>query len=80
MLYRIEHLCGYTLQATSGTLTSATSSAFNITVGAASKLAFTAQPASTVAAQSITPAVQVAIQDVWGNVVTTASDAVRNWQ
>ena len=40
---------GYTLTATSGALTSATSSAFNITPGAATKLAFGVQPSNTAA-------------------------------
>ena len=35
---------GYTLTATDGSLTSATSNTFNVSVGAAAKLAFTQQP------------------------------------
>jgi hypothetical protein len=64
---------GYTLRATSGTLTLATSAAFNISVGAASQVAFTVQPSNTVAGAFISPAVQVTIQDSQGN--TTASTA-----
>jgi hypothetical protein len=59
---------GYTLQATSGILNAATSNAFAITAGAATKLTYTVQPpASTTAGQSMTPAVQVSAQDALGN-------------
>ncbi|MFL5346830.1 MAG: S8 family serine peptidase [Hyalangium sp.] len=64
---------GYTLVASSTGLTSAASSAFNITPGAASKLAFLTQPSNTGAGAAITPAVQVAIVDAQGN--ATASTA-----
>jgi hypothetical protein len=37
---------GYTLTASAATLTSATSSAFNVTAGAAAKLGFTVPPGS----------------------------------
>jgi large repetitive protein len=64
----------YTLTAASGVLTGATSSAFNITVGAANKLAFTVQPTNTVAGASITPSVAVTIQDVAGNTVNSTAN------
>jgi hypothetical protein len=64
---------GYTLSATDGSLTSATSSAFNIAAGAANKLVFAQQPTSAVAGASIAPAVTVQIQDAGGNL--TASTA-----
>jgi hypothetical protein len=64
---------GYTLTASATGLTSATSSTFNLTPGAATKLAFVVQPSNTVHNQIITPAVQVAIQDALGNTVTTSS-------
>ena len=44
--------------------------------GAASKLAFTGQPTNVAAAQPITPAVQVAVQDAVGNTVPAATNAV----
>jgi hypothetical protein len=62
---------GYTLQATSGTLGSATSSAFNITPAAADHLAFGQQPTNTTVGALITPAVTVQILDQFNNVVTT---------
>src|SRR3989442_2664598 len=44
--------------------------------GAATKLAFTGQPTNVAAAQPITPAVQVAVQDAVGNTVSAATNAV----
>jgi hypothetical protein len=67
---------GYTLTANDGALTSATSAAFNVTVGAAAKLAFTATPgASTTATAFVTQPV-VAVQDAGGNTVTSSSASV----
>src|SRR5439155_22456763 len=54
---------GYTLTASATGLTAATSTAFNISAGAAAKLVFTVQPSNAVAGAAITPAVQVAVQD-----------------
>ncbi len=68
---------GYTLGASSGTLTSATSAAFTVTPAAATKLGFTVQPPSlTERAQPMAPAVVVAIQDAFGNTVTSATNPV----
>src|SRR5439155_75897 len=83
---------GYTLTAAATGLTGATSTAFNISVGAAAKLVFTVQPSnaaagaamlvftvqpSTAAAgAAITPAMQVAVQDAQGNTVTTATTSI----
>src|SRR5438552_6865262 len=67
---------GYTLTAASTGLTGATSTAFNIGVGAAAKLVFTVQPSTAVAGAAITPAVQVAVQDAQGNTVTAATTSV----
>ena len=64
---------GYTLAATSGALTPATSATFNITVGAAAKLAFVQQPGNTVSGAAITPAMTVQIQDAAGNLVNSAA-------
>jgi Kelch motif len=61
---------GYTLQATSGTLTPGTSTAFNITVGPKKQLAFTVQPSNTTVGAPISPAVKVTAQDAFGNTVT----------
>src|SRR5437773_1731242 len=67
---------GYTLTASSGTWTGATSAAFAIAPAAAAKVAFAVQPSTTDVAQPITPAVQVAIQDAFANTVTSATNAV----
>jgi hypothetical protein len=61
---------GYRLQATAGAL-NVTSSAFSITGGAATKLLFTVQPATTAAGAVISPAVKVTAQDSLGNTATT---------
>ena len=61
---------GYTLTAADGALSGGVSTAFNVTAAAASKVAFTTQPVSTAAGASVTPAVQVSIEDANGNVVT----------
>src|SRR2546422_957992 len=67
---------GYTRTPSSGTWTGATSAAFAIAPAAAAKVAFAVQPSTTDVAQPITPAVQVAIQDAFGNTVTGATNAV----
>ncbi len=66
----------YTLKATSGTLTAATSTSFVITAAAPSQLVFSQQPTSTSAGQAITPAITVSIEDAFGNVVTSSSASV----
>ncbi len=66
---------GYTLIATSGALAPATSQPFTISVGAAAKLVFAVQPSNAVAG-TIMPAVQVAVQDAGGNLVTTATNSI----
>ena len=67
---------GYTLGATGGGLTGATSSAFTVAAGAAARLSFTVQPAGTTAGQALAPAVQVAVTDALGNAVTSATTSV----
>jgi len=63
---------GYTLTASASGLTGATSTSFNITAPPpppATNLAFTTQPQSTQAGQTM-PAVKVTARDASGNVVT----------
>src|SRR5204862_6586976 len=50
-------------------VTSVTSTPFDITPGAATQLAFTVQPSTTVAGAAISPAVQVSALDAAGNPV-----------
>jgi uncharacterized repeat protein (TIGR03803 family) len=66
----------YTLQAADGSLTIATSSAFNISPAAASQLVFVQQPPSATAGNSIAPAVAINIEDAFGNIVTSDSSNV----
>jgi hypothetical protein len=66
---------GYTLAAADGPI-AATSGAFNVTPAPASQLAFLAQPTNTLTGQAISPAVQVAVEDGLGNVVTNDSSSV----
>jgi hypothetical protein len=67
---------GYTLKATDGALTLATSSTFNVTVGAAAKLAFTQQPSSSTGGIAFTTQPKVTVQDAGGNTVTTDTSSV----
>src|SRR5204862_1913818 len=60
---------GYTLTASAGGFTPVTSTAFDITPGTATQLAFTQQPSTTVAGAAISPAVQVTALDPAGNAV-----------
>lgn len=61
---------GYTLTATATGLTSATSSPFAIVPGPATRLVFAVQPSTTAGGAAITPPVQVAAQDSFGNLAT----------
>ncbi len=68
---------GYRLTATSYPVyTSATSNAFNVAVGTPTKLVWTAQPNSGVAAQPFATQPVVSITDAGGNVVTTAGATI----
>jgi hypothetical protein len=67
---------GYTLQATSTGLSSGTSNAFNIIVGAPAKLVFQQQPTSATAGVAIAPQITVRILDAGNNLVTTATNTV----
>src|SRR6185437_4646269 len=62
---------GYTLAASAGGFTPVTSTAFDITPGTATQLAFTQQPTTTVAGGAISPAVQLSALDAAGNLVPT---------
>ena len=70
---------GYTLTATATTgpvLPTAASTPFNVTVGAASQLAFTTQPGNGTGGTALAPQPTVTIQDAGGNTVTTDTNAV----
>jgi hypothetical protein len=66
---------GYTLQATSGTLTPALSSSVNVTASAATHLAITTQPPGTVTAGT-TFGVVVSVRDGVGNVDPTYNGSI----
>jgi uncharacterized repeat protein (TIGR01451 family)/CSLREA domain-containing protein len=67
---------GYTLAASSSGLTGATSTAFNITVGAAAQLAFGQQPTNSTANVAITPAPTVRILDAGGNLTASTANVM----
>jgi len=67
---------GYTLTATGGSLTAATSNPFNITVGAAAKLVFTTEPVGGIYASPFPTQPVVTVEDAGGNTVTTSSASV----
>jgi uncharacterized protein (TIGR03382 family) len=67
---------GYQLVAQGGGLPNVTSTTFDISAGQKTALVFSVQPGTTQAGVAISPAVRVSIQDAYGNVDTTATDAV----
>jgi len=66
----------YTLTASATDLTSATTSSFNLTYGAAAKLAVTTQPSGAVNGVAFTTQPVITVLDSSGNVVTDLSDSV----
>jgi alpha-tubulin suppressor-like RCC1 family protein len=66
---------GYTLVASAQNLGNAVSAPFNMTVGAASKLGFVSQPLTSGPGE-VMPAVRVAVQDVAGNTVVSATNSI----
>jgi hypothetical protein len=64
---------GYTLTASSSGLTGDTSSAFNVTVGTPSKLAFTTSPSNANGGTAFGTQPVVKVQDAGSNVVTSSS-------
>jgi len=67
---------GYTLDATAGGLSTATTASFDITLGAATKLGFSVEPVDTAPGATITPAIKVQVQDAGGNLVAAATDSI----
>ena len=67
---------GYTLTASATGLTSATSGSFNVAAASTSRLSFSVQPANVTAGRTISPAVQVAVHDSLGNVVTSSTASI----
>ncbi|HUB25249.1 MAG TPA: hypothetical protein VL992_07445 [Tepidisphaeraceae bacterium] len=67
---------GYTLAATSGDLPTVDTSSFTIGAAEPSQLAFVQQPSGGLTDEPISPAITVAVEDKFGNVVTTDHSAV----
>jgi alpha-tubulin suppressor-like RCC1 family protein len=67
---------GYTLAASSSGLAGASFGPFGVVAAAATQLVFTGQPSTTQGMQPITPAVQVSIEDAFGNVAPSTMDSV----
>ncbi len=72
----IDAAGGYTLTANDGELTSATSAALTVNPAAASTLAFIVAPFAGFTGQALYPGVEVAVEDQFGNVITTNSSTV----
>ena len=66
----------YTLKATARNLTTATSSTFSVTAGAATKLVFTTQPGGGASGAAWSAQQAVSVEDASGNVVTANTSAV----
>jgi alpha-tubulin suppressor-like RCC1 family protein len=64
---------GYTLAASSGSLTGATSTTFDVAPAAPAKLGFSVQPTNVLGNVSINPSVQVNITDLYDNQTTASS-------
>ncbi len=64
---------GYALLVAAPGLPGAMSASFNVTAGAAARLAFVVQPRNTTAGAAFAPAVKIAVQDQAGNVLTGAT-------
>src|SRR5206468_1999601 len=67
---------GYTLTANAGGFAPVTSTAFDITPGTATQLAFTVQPSNTVAGPRVHAAVQITALDPAGNLVPSFTGSV----
>jgi uncharacterized repeat protein (TIGR03803 family) len=66
----------FTLTATDGELTTATTNALTVTPAAAAQLVVTTQPETTTVAGQSVGSVNISVEDAYGNVVTTDASAV----
>lgn len=67
---------GYALEASVGSVSTGASAAFEVTAAAASRVGFVVEPSDAEGTVAVAPAVEVAIQDAFGNTVTGATDVV----
>ena len=68
---RIDEAGTYTLSLSTASLGPVATNSFSIAAASASQLVFTAQPGNSTAGVAISPAIAVAIQDAFGNPVTS---------
>ena len=66
----------YTLTASDGSLTPATSSSFTVSAATASKVVYGQQPSNVTAGVADSPSITVEVEDPFGNIVTTDSSSV----
>jgi hypothetical protein len=66
----------YTVKVADGSLAAVTSGNITIAAAAASKLVFTQTPASATAGKALSPAIKVAVEDAFGNVVTSNTSKI----
>ena len=67
---------GYTIKASATGYASIISSSFNVTAAAASRLGFLTQPTTVTGGTPFNPTLQVAVQDQYGNTVTSATNSI----
>lgn len=67
----------YRLKATDGKLASASSASFKLVAAKPAKLAFVQQPPAGKVGKALSPAVTVAVQDTYGNVVASDHSTIR---
>ena len=67
---------GYTLTATAPGVTGATSTAFDVAPGPAAALEVVVQPTTATAGAAISPGIQLAVRDEFGNIAATGSTSV----
>jgi signal peptidase I len=73
---KVNKVGTYTLKATSGSLTTATSASFTIVAGAPSKLVFTTSPTYGFSGVAFPVQPVVTVHDAFGNTVTTSTAAI----
>jgi hypothetical protein len=66
----------YTLSVNDGSLAGATSATITISPAAASNLAITRSPTTGTAGQALSPSMEVAVEDAFGNVVTSNTSTI----
>jgi len=79
LVVTLDTLAGsYTITAASAALAPVTFT-LTCTPGPAAKLVYLVQPSNVVVLAPISPAIQVAVRDQWGNPVTTSSMSIQIW-